>query len=86
MIGFNTRQVGDFYEDLAARYLEAQGYRILRRQYRCRHGEIDLVAQDGKIIVFVEVKGRQNLAFGSPEEAVDWRKQQSLWKVAEHFL
>ena len=86
MVGINKRQIGDQYENMAARYLEKQGYKILARQYRSRQGEIDLVAQDGRVVVFVEVKGRQNTAFGLPQEAVDRRKQQRLWKVAQHFL
>jgi len=82
----NLRQKGNFYEELAARYLKAKGYEILARRYRSRSGEIDLVAKDGGTIVFVEVKGRQTTRFGLPQEAVDRRKQRRLRRTAQHYL
>lgn len=86
-VGFmNLRHKGNWYEAIAARYLLERGYRILDRQYRCPSGEIDLVAQDGEIIVFVEVKGRETNRFGSAPEAVDGRKQRRIWRSAQHFL
>ncbi|MGI6567153.1 MAG: YraN family protein [Firmicutes bacterium] len=82
----NRRQIGNLYEAMAADYLKKQGYKILARQYRSKGGEIDLVAKDGSTIVFVEVKGRQTTRFGSPQEAVDRRKQRRIWRTAHHYL
>ena len=82
----NSRQKGNRYELVAARYLFERGYKILTRQYRCPYGEIDLIATDGKVIVFVEVKGRQSTRYGFAQEAVDQRKQRRIWHCARHFL
>ena len=73
-------------ERVAARYLRRHGYAIVRRNYRGRHGEIDLVALDGGVLVFVEVKTRAQDRFGAPLEAVDRRKQRQIARVAEEFL
>lgn len=70
----------------AARYLEGRGFRILERRYRTRAGELDLVAHDGREIVFVEVKARAAESFGGPEEAVDLRKQRRLARAASAYL
>lgn len=73
-------------EAAAAAWAEARGWRLLQRNYRCRLGEIDLVARDGDTLVFVEVKARRGSGFGEPGEAVDGRKQARLARVARHFL
>ncbi len=73
-------------ERLAAHTLERRGYRILERNFRCRHGEIDLVAEDGQDLVFVEVKTRRGTAFGRPEEAVTPSKQRKLLEIATYYL
>jgi putative endonuclease len=73
-------------EDLAARFLMKQGYRILERNYRTRSGEIDLVALHDGIVVFVEVKTRTSDAFGAPELAVTPRKQQRMVKAALAYI
>lgn len=62
--------VGRFGEDLAARYLRDQGMSILERNWRCPRGELDIVAEDGPELVFVEVKTRSTSAFGEPAEAL----------------
>ncbi|NLK07606.1 MAG: YraN family protein [Firmicutes bacterium] len=82
----NLRRQGNRYEHMAAGYLKERGYKIVARQFRCRQGEIDIIAEDGALIVFVEVKGRRTCAFGLPEEAVDWRKQNRIRQAAEYFL
>ena len=64
------RQLGDHGEDLAAAALKKQGYKILERNYVTPLGEIDLIARQGKTVVFVEVKTRKSDRFGSPQEAV----------------
>ena len=73
-------------EDLAARFLTKQGYRILERNYRTRSGEIDLIALHDGAVVFVEVKTRTSDAFGAPELAVTSRKQQRMIKAALAYI
>lgn len=74
------------YENIAAEYLTDTGYEIITHNYRCRCGEIDLIARDGKYLVFVEVKFRKNLKMGSPLEAVGIRKQKTIRSVAAVYL
>ena len=73
-------------EDLAARFLIKQGYRILERNYSTRTGEIDLIALHDGSVVFVEVKTRSSDAFGAPELAVTPRKQQRMVKAALAYI
>ena len=73
-------------ERLAAVQLESLGYRILETNFRCRYGEIDLIAEDECDLVFVEVKMRRGTASGLPEEAVDARKQRKLLQLAAYYL
>lgn len=80
------RRLGDQGEAAAALELQARGYTILARNYRCRSGEADLVAEESGDLVFVEVKTRTSLRHGLPREAVDWTKQQRLVHAAEHYL
>jgi len=82
----NRHQKGKAGEDLAAVLLEKQGYEILQRNYRFDRGEIDLVAQEGGELVFIEVKARYNDRFGNPEDAVTPAKEEQLKKVAEGYL
>ena len=81
----NKRAVGTAYEKLAGEYLIKQGYEVLEYNFRCRMGEIDLVAKDGEYLVFVEVKYRSSSRTGSPLEAVDARKQRIISKVASYY-
>lgn len=77
---------GNFGENIAADYLEGKGYTIVKRNFVFgRFGEIDLVAKDGDILVFVEVKLRTNQTYGDPLESIDYRKQQNLRKAAEGY-
>ncbi len=78
--------MGSRYEKAAADYLRRQGYEILVMNYRNRKGEIDIVARDGDYLCFVEVKYRKDAAAGDPLEAVGWRKQMVICRVADHFL
>ncbi len=73
-------------EELAARYLQRQGLRLLCRNYRCKTGELDLIMRDRDALVFVEVRYRRTPRFGSATETVDWRKQQRLIRTAWHYL
>lgn len=69
-------------EDLAVKFLKGEGYRIITRNYKTSIGEIDIIAQDGNTIVFVEVKTRADEFFGQPFEAVNKRKRQKLKNLA----
>src|SRR3989338_4420675 len=73
-------------ERIAEDYLKKQGYRILERNYRCSFGEIDLIAEDGSTLVFVEVKWRKDASCGYPEEAVHHKKIEQLGRLASHYL
>ena len=83
---FKRLLLGRSGEDEAVRSLKKNGYRIVERNYRCRYGEIDIVALDGKVIVFVEVKTRTGHGFGAPGEAVDLRKQLHIARAAQHYI
>jgi len=80
------KNLGRAGEDLAASFLEGQGYRIVTRNYRKRFGEIDIIAEDGSDLVFVEVKTRSSNTFGSPLEAVDLRKQLRMARAALDYM
>jgi putative endonuclease len=73
-------------EEAAARYLGARGFRILERRYRTRAGEIDLIAEEGRDLVFIEVKARSSFSCGRPAEAVDHRKRSRLVRAAQVYL
>lgn len=78
--------LGILGEDLACRELERRGYAILARRYRCRGGEIDIIARDGPTTVFVEVKTRDGQAFGRGADAVTWAKRRRIVAVALDYL
>ncbi len=82
----DARQTGQRGESLAARFLEKEGLRILQRNYRAKQGEIDIVAMDGPVLVFCEVKARSDTEFGEPEEAVTCRKQRQMKRAAAAYL
>lgn len=82
----NKRLTGTSYERKAQEYLVENGYKILERNFRNRSGEIDLIAKKEEQIHFVEVKYRTNLDFGSPLEAVDFRKQKQIRNIARYYL
>jgi putative endonuclease len=74
-------------EDIAARFLAAKGWRIVGRNVRCgRAGEIDIVAERGGVLAFVEVKTRRSQRYGTPAEAVTWRKQARIRSLARLYL
>ncbi len=81
-----TNLVGRSTEDLALRFLKRQGLVLRTRNYACKCGEIDLIMEDGKTLVFVEVRFRSHTSFGSPEESIDRYKQQKLRRTASHYL
>jgi putative endonuclease len=79
----NAGQIG---EDRAARFLRTKNYKILARNYHSRFGEIDIIAQKNRSIIFVEVKTRSSNKFGTPAEAVNYFKLQKLIKTAHIFM
>jgi putative endonuclease len=83
----NARQLlGRKGEHMASETLRERGYRILEHNFRCRYGEIDLIAEDSDDLVFVEVKTRISIAYGLPEEAVTFAKRRKLVQVASYYL
>lgn len=77
---------GRLGESMAVEYLRGQRYVIVEQNYRKPYGEVDIIARDGATLVFVEVKTRHTVGFGTPFEAVDWRKQRQICRVAQEYL
>lgn len=82
----NRRLLGAFGEDAACAYLKRRGYKLVGRNFSCRLGEIDIIAQKGSFIVFAEVKLRKNAAHGEAREFVTPRKQRRVILAAELWL
>ncbi|MDD2463270.1 MAG: YraN family protein [Desulfobulbus sp.] len=82
----SAQKTGQWGELQALEYLTRRGYAVVATNYRKRFGEIDIIAQKAGVLVFVEVKSRSQLVFGSPLEAVDLRKQQRICRVAMEYL
>lgn len=82
----SSREKGNFGEDAAVNYLIGNGYTILDRNYRSRYGEIDIIAEDGGYIAFVEVKARKNFEMGLPCEAVNYHKQRQVIRMALMYI
>jgi putative endonuclease len=80
------QQLGSDGERIAEKFLRRQRYTILQRNYRCRLGEVDLIALDRGTVVFVEVKTRRQAEYGNPLEAVDRRKQQQIQRAAQYYV
>jgi len=79
-------RLGTWGEDLAAQFLEDRGYRILTTNYRCAYGEVDIVAQDGQELVFVEVRTRHAESFVAPEESLSAAKVRRLVAACQDYL
>lgn len=87
MCSQSTRKLGLYGEDLACKYLQAKGYVILERNFRCRRfGEIDIVASKAGVLSFIEVKTRRSSRYGKPTEAVTLAKQRKIYRVAQYYL
>lgn len=82
----NNRSKGFYYEEQAAAFLQKLGYTIVEQNYICPAGEVDIIARDGAELVFVEVKYRRSLGYGSGFDAVDPQKQKRLSKCLLYYL
>lgn len=83
---YKRHEIGKLGEDLACKYLQNKGYKILERNFEARQGEIDIIALDKSEIVFIEVKTRSNISYGKPAEAVNEIKQNHLIKTIEYYI
>jgi putative endonuclease len=81
-----TRARGQRAETLAAQHLEAQGYRVVERSFRCKVGEVDLIAWDGSVLCFVEVRSRATDDFGDPLETIGPQKIRRIVRAAGEYL
>lgn len=73
-------------EELAAQFLEKKGYQIVARNFRYKRAEVDIIAQQGNLLVFVEVKARSSTTFGYPEDFVDEKKAALIIAAAEYYI
>ena len=80
------KEIGRKGEEVALRFLKKRGYQIIERNYVCKMGEMDIIAREKDILVFVEVKTRTSTMFGPPQLAVNSKKQSQMSKVALYFL
>ena len=82
----SKREKGKIGEDVAIEFLKNKGYEILEQNYYYNHGEIDIIAKENGVLVFVEVKSRRSARFGEPQESVTPKKQELLRRTAEGFV
>jgi len=80
------KQLGDFGEAAVAVWLRKNGYQVLASQFRCRYGEVDLIAKEGNTLCFIEVKTRTNLSMALPREYVGKQKQARLRAAAQYYI
>lgn len=85
-MAIDRKQAGAVGERMAREYMEKLGYRIIETNFRCRDGEIDIVAEKGGQLVFVEVRTRRSTEFGTPEESITPAKREKLIQVATAYL
>ena len=82
----NNRRQGNDFEKLAANYLKEQGMLILKQNFYCKMGEVDIIAKDGDYLVFVEVKYRKTAKKGAAVEAVGFNKMRKISRVADYYM
>ena len=82
----NKRKLGAKVEQLVCEYLSSHGFMILQMNYHCKQGEVDIIAKDDEYIVFIEVKYRNSIKYGTPQEAVGIAKQRRISKAAQYYL
>jgi len=85
-MALNKRMIGTIWEQAAINYLKNDGYEILEMNYRCKIGEIDIIAKDEEYFVFVEVKYRKTASMGDPFDAINSKKQNTIRKTASYYL
>ena len=83
---YHNQIIGKKGEEIATEYLINIGYKVITRNFRCKQGEVDIIAKDKNEIVFIEVKTRTNIKYGKPIEAVDKLKQKHIEKVIKYYL
>lgn len=83
---YNKQVLGSIGEKAAIEYLEGRGYTIVEKNFRCKLGEIDIIAADNDVIAFIEVKTRSSDIFGTPGEAVNFYKQRKIVQTALAFI
>lgn len=83
---YKNKLLGTYGEKIAVKFLENEGYIILTTNYRCRFGEIDIIAADGDTVAFIEVKTRSSNEYGEPSEAVNYTKQMKIVKTSLHYI
>ncbi len=82
----NKRKQGNYWETYATNYLIKKGYKVLFQNWTCRWGEIDIIAQKSQKLIFIEVKYKSSEKFGTPFEAITFRKMQNQLKAIKIFL
>ena len=82
----SSKKIGSRYEQIAADFLQDRGYKILERNFRCPAGEIDIIAREGEYLCFLEVKFRSEKDRGTPQEAVNGRKQRMISRAALYYM
>lgn len=82
----NKKDIGNLGENIAKKYLENMEYRIITTNFRCKQGEIDIIAVDGEEVVFVEVKTRKNMNYGYAIDSIDYKKKSHIYKASKYFV
>ena len=83
---YERHELGKIGEEIVSKYLEKNNYKILLRNFRCKQGEIDIIAKEGQEYVFIEVKTRTNIFYGLPKEAVNGNKKSHIYRAVEYFV
>jgi putative endonuclease len=82
----DSREIGNLGEKFAQKFLKKNGHKIIVTNYRSTYGEIDIISQQAGCLIFTEVRCKRNLAFGTPEESIVWRKKQKLVSLAQGYI
>lgn len=80
------REIGKYGEEKAIEYIKKKGYAIIEKNFSCKQGEIDIIATNKEYLIFIEVKTRTNLEYGSPSESVNSIKQKHMYQSAKYYL
>lgn len=80
------KELGKHGEEIAVKHIKEEGYSLIQTNFRCRLGEIDIIAKDGDYLVFIEVKTRSNYNYGFPAEAINAKKKGTIIKTAQSYL